>query len=60
MANINYKGGNYNFPQERIDPRLKAKPTYCRQFAEAAYSKHLNNFSGVRNLKGRDIPMLKL
>lgn len=60
MADIDYKTGKYTFPKDNIDPELKRKPKYCKEYAEAAYSLHMKGQGGIRNLKSRDVSLLKL
>lgn len=60
MSDIDYKKGKNNFPKDNIDPALKKKPQYCKQYAEAIYGSHISDQGGVRNLRQRDISLLKL
>jgi hypothetical protein len=59
MANKNYSTGKFNFPSDDIDPIQKSEPKYNKDFAEAAWSLHIKGQGGVRNLKARDISLLK-
>jgi hypothetical protein len=60
MAYTDYTTSKNTFPKDDIDPKIKAQPAYNKAFAEAAYSLHMKGQGGVRNLKARDISLLKL
>ena len=60
MSDINYKTGKHTFPKDNIDPALKSQPKYCKDYAEAAYALHVKGQGGVKNLKSRDVSLLKL
>lgn len=60
MADLEYKKTAYSFPSDNIDPELKKKAKYCKAYAEAAYSLHMRGQGGIRNLKSRDVSLLKL
>jgi len=39
--------GYASFPSTNIDPKLKKQPKYCQDWAEAIYSMHIRNRSGI-------------
>lgn len=39
--------GYASFPNTNIDPKLKKQPKYCKEWAEALYSMHIRNKSGI-------------
>jgi hypothetical protein len=52
--------GKYAFPRDDINPSKKQEPTYNRQWCEAAYAQHINDYGGAGNTRNRDVELLRL
>lgn len=60
FAENRYKGQSVEFPKHDIDPKLKLKPEWCKEFCEAIYSLWLRDKTGIQYSRRSEMELHRL